>query len=84
MIYSECCPFLEWACQYPLMWQRVDMAIQRIVALTGVSGSTVCMEMRDCFHLLAMYADEGGFASVASFFYENYVQYCRLLLAYAS
>ena len=79
---SQCDPFLSWARQYPLMWQRVETAIGRIELLTGVPGLQVCQELRNSFYCLSVCADEGGFEQIASSFYDRYVQYCRLLLTY--
>jgi hypothetical protein len=83
-LIAQCDSFLTWAKQYPLMWQQVEAMYGCIASLTGVPGSTACMQLRNSFQTLSMYANEGGFEAAASIYYGYYVSYCRLLLAYVS
>jgi hypothetical protein len=83
-LLAQCGHFFTWVEQQPQLQESVDEAVRYIEFYSGVSSSVAYQVSRDCFHSLYDCANKGGFSVVASLFYDQYVQYCRLLLEYYS
>ncbi len=82
-VLAQARPFFDWIRQsQPHLCRRADVAVQAISVHVGVPGCSACIALRDGFHVLFVYASDGGFSEIAALFYQQYVLYCRLLLSY--
>ena len=76
---KQCDLFFDWARKYPLLWQKVETCLFCIDFLADVASVSAYMQLRDSFHMLFIYANEGDFPHSAALFYERY-EYCSSLL----
>ena len=75
-------PFAGWVTQYPLLADRVVMALITLNNLNGSSKLSDLLACRDAAQVMQMIAREGGFADVASVFSMQYDQFARAVLPY--